>query len=324
MLNKNKSPLFYPTSFLNIPLLRGMERCLKVNPFKRVKNLIERCGIYWEKIYYFKYLGSLMVILLGIFLWPKIAYLSAITPEKIIELTNEKRMENNLGALTANELLAQAAAEKAQAILASGQFQHNIEEKKFSEWIKESDYKYSYVGENLAIDFITSEGVLDAWLASNTHKKNILNSYYQEIGVAVAQGNFDGQNTTLVVQIFGTPPLGIAQPRVAGAELKNYFVDYSFNSPFSLPSSLNSLPQEKFLTHSASNELAFSSSFLELNNYYKTDYSENTGPSRLNNFFIQYNLMGLIKYLNITLSVLLLFSVFYIYFFCFSNLSRLT
>jgi len=289
MLNKNKSPLFY-----------------------------------WEKIYYFKYLGSLLIILLGIFLWPKTAYLSAITPERIIEMTNEKRTENNLNVLTANQILAQAALEKAQAILTSGQFQHNIDEKKFSEWIKEADYKYSYVGENLAIDFITSEGVLTAWLASSAHKKNILNSYYQEIGVAVAQGNFDGQNTTLVVQIFGAPPLGIARPRIAGEELKNYLVNYSFSSPFSLPSSLNSLPQEKFLTHSISNKLTLSSSFLESNNYYETDYSENTTQSQLNNFFIQYNLLGLIKYLNITLSVLLLFSVFYIYFFCFSNLSRLT
>ncbi|MFA4834120.1 MAG: CAP domain-containing protein [Patescibacteria group bacterium] len=257
-------------------------------------------------------------------MWPKLAYLSSITPEKIIELTNENRVENNLNVLTANQVLAQAAEAKAQAILTGGQFQHNIGDKKFSEWIKEAGYKYSYVGENLAIDFITSEGVLDAWLASNTHKKNILNSYYQEIGVAVAQGNFDGQNTTLVVQIFGAPPVGIARPQVAGEELKNYFIDYGFNSPFSLPSSLNSLPQEKFLTHSISNELTFSSPFLESNNYYKTDYSENTGENQLNNFFIQYNLLGLIKYLNLTFSILLLFSLSYIYFFCFSNLARLT
>ncbi|MDD5031449.1 MAG: CAP domain-containing protein [Patescibacteria group bacterium] len=279
---------------------------------------------YWAKIYYFKYLGSLLVILLGIFLWPKTAYLSSITPEKIIELTNKERMENDLNVLNANQILAQAAAEKSQAILESNQFQHNIGGRKFSDWVRETGYEYSYVGENLAIDFITSEGVLDAWLASPTHKKNILNSYYQEIGVAVSQGNFDGQNTTLVVQIFGTPPLGVAQPRVAGEELGNYFTDYNISSPFSLPSSLNSLPREKFLTHSVSNELTFSSSFLKADNYYKTDYSENTVQSQLNNFFIQYNLLGLIKYLNLTGSILLLFFLSYIYFSCFSNLSRLT
>ncbi|MDD5295089.1 MAG: CAP domain-containing protein, partial [Patescibacteria group bacterium] len=247
-----------------------------------------------------------------------------ITPGRIIELTNEKRIEDGLNILTPNGLLSRAAENKAQAILASGQFQHNIGEKKFSEWIKEAGYKYSYVGENLAVDFITSEGILDAWLASPTHKKNILNSYYKEIGVAVAQGNFDGQNTTLVVQTFGAPPLGVSRPQVAGEELKNYFIDYSLNSPFSLPSSLNAAPQEKFLTHSISNELTFSSSFLRPTNYYETDYSENAAPNQLNNFFAQYNLLGLIRYLNFALAVLLLFSISYIYFFCFSNLARLT
>jgi hypothetical protein len=278
----------------------------------------------WGKIYYLKYLGSLTIILVGIFLWPKTAYLSTITPEKIIELTNRERMENNLGALAANELLAKAAAEKARAILASGRFQHNIGEKRFSEWIKETGYKYSYVGENLAVDFFTSEGVLAAWLASPSHKKNILNSYYREIGVAAARGNFDGQDTILVVQIFGAPPLGVSRPRIAGEELGNYFIGYNSDYPFSLPSSLNSLSAEKFLTYSVSNESIFTYSFLEKNNYYQTDYPEKSGQSRLNNFFARYNLLNLIKYFNIVSSVLLLFFIFYLYFLCFSNLARLT
>ncbi|MDD5071490.1 MAG: CAP domain-containing protein [Patescibacteria group bacterium] len=276
-----------------------------------------------EKTYYLRYLGSLTVILLGIFLWPKTAYLSSITPEKIIELTNRERTENNLGPLTVNELLAKAAAEKALAILASGRFQHNIGEKKFSEWIKETGYKYSYVGENLAVDFITSEGVLAAWLASPSHKKNILNSYYREIGVAAARGNFDGQDTTLVVQIFGAPPLGVSQPRIAGEELGNYLIGHNLNSPLFLPSSLNSLPAEKFLTYSLGNKSAFSNSFLETNNYYQMDYWENSGQSRLNNFFARYNLLNIMKYFNIASSVLLLLFVFYLYFLCFSDLARL-
>lgn len=277
---------------------------------------------YWGKIGYPRYFVSLLVILIGIFLWPKIAYLASITPEKIIELTNEERTESNLDPLSTNQLLTKAAYDKVQSILSANRFQHNIGEKRFSDWIKETGYKYSYVGENLAIDFITSEGVLDAWLASPAHKKNILNSYYEEIGVAVAEGNFDGQNTTLVVQIFGTPPLGVARPRVAGSQLQNYLTDY--NLPYYLPSSLQALPQEKLLTHSISNELVFSNYLPKSNDYYKTDYSENNSPERLNNFFVQYNLLSLAKYLNIIFSSLLLFFLAYIYFFCFSNLVRLT
>jgi len=40
---------------------------------------------------------------------------------------------------------------------------------------------------------------------SPTHKDNIVNSNYTEIGVAVIDGVLDGSETTLVVQFFGKP-----------------------------------------------------------------------------------------------------------------------
>ncbi len=160
-----------------------------------------------HQIFIFKkwFCYSLSVILIGIFLLPNTAYYSSITEEKIIELTNQERVSKKLNTITANQLLAKAAYEKGQAILEAQNFQHNINGKKFSVWVKDAGYQYSYVGENLAIDFITSEGVIKAWLDSPTHKKNILNEKFSEIGVAIIEGEFQGNNTTLVVQIFGSP-----------------------------------------------------------------------------------------------------------------------
>lgn len=155
---------------------------------------------------------SLLGILMGIFLLPNLAYLSAITPENIIEQTNEQRQAAGLNDLTANQLLTRAAMAKSRAILNSQTFGHTIADKKFSSWIREAGYNYSYAGENLAIDFSSSEGVIEAWDNSPLHKKNLLNSYYQEIGVAVADGKFQGQNTTVVVQIFGAPAIASVQP----------------------------------------------------------------------------------------------------------------
>ena len=40
---------------------------------------------------------------------------------------------------------------------------------------------------------------------SPTHRANIVNGRYREIGVAVLEGELEGQETTLVVQMFGTP-----------------------------------------------------------------------------------------------------------------------
>lgn len=274
------------------------------------------------KIYYFKYLGSLFIILIGIFLCPKTAYLSTITSENIIEFTNQERVKNNLNILTFNSALEQAAKAKAQAILESEQFQHNIGERKFSDWIKEAGYKYSYVGENLAIDFVTSEGVINAWLNSPAHKKNILNSYYDEIGVAIDEGMFDGQNTIIVVQIFGTPPLGIAKEQTINLQSENYTSSRNY-LPYHLSFSEQSLSQEKLLTNTTSGYLnsgIYSSEKLE---NFSVGYEKNTEQITLNNFFAQYNFSSIFKYLNLIISTILLLFIFYIYFFCFSRLSNI-
>lgn len=148
---------------------------------------------------------SLLVILIGIFLLPLTAFLSTISEENIINITNNERQKNGLNDVTANQYLSMAAHNKALAIFKVQEFSHEISDKKFSAWIKETNYDYTFVGENLAIDFVTSEGAMSAWLKSETHKKNILNERFKEIGVAVVSGTFDGKISTLVVQIFATP-----------------------------------------------------------------------------------------------------------------------
>lgn len=148
-------------------------------------------------------LNSLLVVLIGIFLLQNKAIASPVTNEMIIDLSNKERMQAGITSLVQNERLNQAAQGKAEDLLKAQIFEHNIGGKKFSAWVLEKDYNYSYVGENLAIDFITSEGIIKAWISSEDHKKNLLSSNYKEIGVAVLEGTFQGQNTILVVQIFG-------------------------------------------------------------------------------------------------------------------------
>jgi hypothetical protein len=111
-----------------------------------------------------------------------------------------------------NEMLAQAASSKAEAIFSEGTFAHEINGEKFSNWVKSAGYKYSYIGENLAIDFITAEGAVKAWFGSLTHKQNILNPRFSETGIAVKEGTFNNVNTILVVQIFGAPLYSLSAP----------------------------------------------------------------------------------------------------------------
>ncbi|MDD5527407.1 MAG: CAP domain-containing protein [Patescibacteria group bacterium] len=149
--------------------------------------------------------ASLFAIVLGIFLLPKTALMAAITPEKIISSTNEERNRAGLNILSSNDQLARAANAKAQAVLASQIFDHTINGKKFSSWIKDTGYRYSLAGENLAMDFVSSEGLMRAWMASPDHRANILENEYADIGVGVAEGKFAGQKTIVVAQIFGDP-----------------------------------------------------------------------------------------------------------------------
>jgi uncharacterized protein YkwD len=148
--------------------------------------------------------GSLF-ILIGAFLFPTVAFLSDVTAENILKETNQERIMRGKTPLTHNHLLEKAAAEKAKSIFQSQKFQHDFDGKKFSSWVKDAGYNYTYVGENLALDFVTSESMLTAWLDSATHKKNLLNERFSEIGIAVVDGTLDGRQTILVVQIFAVP-----------------------------------------------------------------------------------------------------------------------
>ena len=130
---------------------------------------------------------------------------SDIQKEKVIELTNIERGKLGLSPLTENEALSQAALLKAQNMFQENYWAHFAPSGK-SPWdfILGSGYKFSFAGENLAKNFSDNQGVMSAWMASLSHKENIVNSKYKDIGVAVLSGNLNGQETVLVVQMFGT------------------------------------------------------------------------------------------------------------------------
>jgi len=135
-----------------------------------------------------------------------LGFASEITPEQVVELTNQRRAESGLSALSINAVLNEVAQRKAGDMFAFDYWAHTSPSGR-DPWsfFQETGYDYLYAGENLARDFMNSDSVVTAWMNSATHKGNILNSHYQEIGLAVVNGTLDGVETTLVVQVFGTP-----------------------------------------------------------------------------------------------------------------------
>lgn len=134
-----------------------------------------------------------------------LGYATDITVERLSELVNKKRIEANLPPLTLSSQLSTAATQKAADMFTKDYWAH-VSPTGVSPWtfITSSGYDYLYAGENLAKDFNTSQEVVEAWMNSPTHKANILKSEYTEIGLAVMNGKLSGEETTLIVQHFGS------------------------------------------------------------------------------------------------------------------------
>lgn len=141
-----------------------------------------------------------------------LGFAAQIPPERIVELTNQERAKVGAPPLTLNSALSEAALRKAGDMFAFNYWAHNSPSGR-DPWsfFTEVGYRYLYAGENLARDFANPEGVVAAWMASPTHRDNLLNPKYQEMGVAVIDGTLGGVETTLVVQHFGTPVAAVAQ-----------------------------------------------------------------------------------------------------------------
>ena len=138
-----------------------------------------------------------------------------IDQKELIELTNRERQKAGLSQVTENDALDRAAAAKAQNMLAENYWAHFAPSGKTPwDFMLGSGYKFSFAGENLAKNFYKSNDVVTAWMASPTHRDNLLNSKYKDIGIAVVEGNLNGQKTTLVVQMFGTTEMLAAKPTV--------------------------------------------------------------------------------------------------------------
>jgi len=139
---------------------------------------------------------------------PKTSFFAEITKSALIELTNKTRRESGLPPLSENPILNEAAKLKAQDMLSKNYFSHKTPEG-FWAWnlMEKLGYTYQMAGENLAIGFLDSEEVHKAWLNSPSHRANILNPSFKEIGIAVLKGNFQGNEVYLVVQLFASPKI---------------------------------------------------------------------------------------------------------------------
>lgn len=136
-----------------------------------------------------------------------LGYASQIDVGKIVEYTNTNRTKAGSGKVTLNPQLTAAAQAKVDDMFKENYWAH-ISPKGTQPWsfITNTGYKYQHAGENLARDFSNSKDVVNAWMASPSHKKNLLDKRYKDMGIAVKDGYINGVETTIVVQLFAVTP----------------------------------------------------------------------------------------------------------------------
>lgn len=154
-----------------------------------------------------------------------LAYATDIGSNSLVSATNQKRAAVGVGALAYNDKLTKAAQNKANDMATRDYWSHNTPEGT-PPWIfiTNAGYSYSIAGENLAFGYritstnpVTNElGVIDGWMASPTHKDNMLNSRFTEVGFGIANSpsyqNLGQQ--TIVVAMYASPIPAVVAPAV--------------------------------------------------------------------------------------------------------------
>ncbi|QFT89152.1 Cysteine-rich secretory protein family protein [Bacillus sp. THAF10] len=114
------------------------------------------------------------------------------TEMKVIELTNAERRKNGLSDLKADASLSNVARDKSKDMQQNNYFSHTSPNHG-SPFDMMRDYGISYrtAGENIAMGQRSPEEVVQAWMNSEGHRKNILNGQFTHIGVGyVEEGNY--------------------------------------------------------------------------------------------------------------------------------------
>lgn len=103
--------------------------------------------------------------------------------DEVIRLVNKEREKAGLSSLEANKELTSAAEVRAKEI--SKVFGHTRPDgNSFNTAAKEAGFDGDYIGENIAGGRMTPADVVEGWMNSEGHRKNILRPEYNYIGVA--------------------------------------------------------------------------------------------------------------------------------------------
>src|SRR5690606_9952853 len=109
--------------------------------------------------------------------------------KQVINLVNQERSKAGLSPFKENQELSRVAEFKSQDMAENAYFSHNSPTygSPFG-MIKNFGISYNSAGENIAVGQKTAAEVVEVWMDSEGHRKNILSKQYTEIGVGYVEG----------------------------------------------------------------------------------------------------------------------------------------
>ncbi len=179
---------------------------------------------HFAKVYW-PYLPVIAVVVFGMFFGgvnPKsrvnnpatLAYATEMSVGGLLSHTNQQRASNGLGALTLNSKLNSSAQAKANDMVAVDYWSHNTPSGQ-EPWVffDAAGYDYQKAGENLAYGFGTSSETIVGWMNSPSHRANILDTSYTEVGFGFTNGpNFVGTGEETIVVAHYAKPMNAPAP----------------------------------------------------------------------------------------------------------------
>ncbi len=176
-----------------------------------------RQGKHYLKAYW-PYIPMLMTIGLGLVvnsLWDNnqqvLGVSSDFTGSSLLQYTNDYRAKSNELGLTIDARLSAAAQAKADDMVNNNYWSHTSPDGK-TPWsfISATSYNYQLAGENLAYGFSDANETIAGWMNSRSHRTNILNPNYTNVGFGIASSpNFQGKGPEIIIVAEYAEPAGM-------------------------------------------------------------------------------------------------------------------
>ncbi|HMC20841.1 MAG TPA: CAP domain-containing protein, partial [Thermoanaerobaculia bacterium] len=127
-----------------------------------------------------------------------------VSREAILDAMNQEREGRGLPLLRLDPRLNAAANDRIRDMFNKHYFDHvSPDGTQPFVWVQHRSYRYGTVGENLAEGYRSATGVVNGWMNSPGHRRNLLGQSFQDAGIAIVRGSPTGRtNGFTVVAIY--------------------------------------------------------------------------------------------------------------------------